>query len=337
VETLLATAAQPRQDAETLDRFRRGLDALVGPDTAIGIAVSGGPDSVALLLLAAEARPHLEAATVDHALRPESRAEAEMVASLCERVGVPHTILTANWSEKPATAIQERGRAMRYRLLSLWAIERDLTALLTAHHLDDQAETLLMRLARGAGVRGLAGMRAVARVPGGNVALVRPLLGWRRSELEAVCAAAGIEPAQDPSNEDDRFERVRVRQALADSDWLDPRALAASAANLGHADAALSWATTREWKAAVSLDEGWIAYRPADAPREIRRRIVRRAVLALATEGVGADLRGHELERVLRALANGGRATLRGVLCAGGPEWRFTRAPTRRSSVPEVK
>jgi tRNA(Ile)-lysidine synthase len=332
VETLIATAAQPMQDAETLDRFRRGLDGLVGPDTPIGIAVSGGTDSVALLLLAAQSRPlHVEAATVDHALRPESRAEAEMVASLCERVAIPHTILTASWGDKPATAIQERARAMRYRLLSKWAIERGLTALLTAHHLDDQAETLLMRLARGSGVRGLAGMRAVARVPGGKVALVRPLLGWRRSELEAVCAAAGVEPAQDPSNQDDRFERVRVRQALADSDWLNPRALAASAANLAQADAALSWATTREWKASVSIGDAGIVYRATDAPREIRRRIVRRAILALATEGAGADLRGRELDRVLNALATGGRATLRGVLCAGGTEWRFARAPARRS------
>ena len=85
---------------------RRELDALVSPEEAIGLAVSGGPDSIALLLLAAEARPlKVEAATVDHALRPESRAEAEMVAALCERIGVPHTILTCNWDDKPLTAM----------------------------------------------------------------------------------------------------------------------------------------------------------------------------------------------------------------------------------------
>jgi tRNA(Ile)-lysidine synthase len=332
VETLVATAARPKQNAGTLDRFRRHLDALVGPDVPIGIAVSGGPDSVALLLLAAEARPlHVEAATVDHALRPESRLEAEMVASLCERLGIPHSILTATWEAKPATAIQERARAVRYRLLGQWAVDRGLGALLTAHHLDDQAETLLMRLARGAGVRGLAGMRPIARVPGGKLALVRPLLGWRRSELEAVCAAAEVEPAQDPSNSDEQFERVRVRRALAQSGWLDPQAIAASAGNLAQADAALYWAATGEWKRSVSLGDGSIVYRPADAPREIRRRIVRRAVLMLATEGGGAELRGRELEQVLNALAAGRQATLRGVLCAGGAEWRFSRAPARRT------
>ena len=100
----------------------RDLDALIAPGARIGIAVSGGPDSLALLLLAAAARPgRVEAATVDHALRPESRAEAEMVAAICERLGVPHAILTADWDEKPETAIQERARGERYRLLGDWA------------------------------------------------------------------------------------------------------------------------------------------------------------------------------------------------------------------------
>jgi len=133
--------------------------------------VSGGPDSLALLLLAAAARPGLvEAATVDHALRPESRVEAEAVAAVCERLGVPHSILTAEWKEKPETAIQDRARKVRYSLLSQWAIDQKLPALVTGHHLDDQAETLLMRLLRGAGVKGLAGMRRLAPVPGAKLA-----------------------------------------------------------------------------------------------------------------------------------------------------------------------
>jgi tRNA(Ile)-lysidine synthase len=282
--------------------------------------------------MTAEARPgKIEAATVDHGLRPESRAEAEMVAGICERRGVPHRILTAEWGEKPATAVQERAREMRYRLLGQWAAERGLDALLTAHHLDDQAETLLMRFARGAGIRGLAGMRSVARTPGGKVVLLRPLLGWRRSELHAVCAASGVEPADDPSNTDDQFERVRVRKALREIEWLDPEAIAASAAHLGQAETALQWATTQEWNRSVTEAEGAIVYRPSDAPREIRRRIVRRAVLALATEGQGTDLRGRELNQVLTALLGGRSATLRGVLCLGGAEWRFTPAPPRRN------
>lgn len=325
----MATAKQV--DSNTLlERFKRELSALVDPQQTIGVAVSGGADSLALLLLANEACPlRVEAATVDHDLRPESRAEAEMVARVCESLGVPHTILTASWKTKPTSAIQEQARLMRYRLLGEWARERHLTALLTAHNLDDQAETLLMRLARGAGVKGLAGMRRVSASPGGPIAIIRPLLGWRHSELEAICAAAGIEPVQDPSNEDEQFERVRIRKALREADWLDAAALAQSASHLAEADGGLNWATDIEWKRAVRQAKGQIVYAPTDAPREIRRRIIRRAILALASEGGGAEPRGRELDQMLAVLRSGRRATLRGVLCIGGPEWRFTRAPAR--------
>jgi tRNA(Ile)-lysidine synthase len=337
-EETLATSAPPRFDGASLARFRRDLDALLGADVRFGMGVSGGPDSLALLLLAAAARPGMiEAATVDHSLRPESRAEAEMVAALCERLGLPHSILTVEWRQKPQTGIQQRARAARYRLLGQWAQEKGLRALLTAHHLDDQAETFLMRVARGAGVKGLAGMRRVSQVPGGTMALVRPLLGWRHAELEQVCATAGVDPASDPSNEDEQFERVRVRNALNQADWLSAEALALSAANLADADVALHWATTRAWDQTVTDREGSISFRPEGIPRELRRRIVRRAVLKLAREGQGADLRGRELDRLLQVLANGGKATLRGVLCTGGADWRFVPAPNRTRPVDNLR
>lgn len=328
----MARAREVQQQSSQVERFRRDLDQLVGRGSTLGIAVSGGPDSLALLLLAAEARPlQVEAATVDHALRPESRAEAEMVAALCERLAVPHRILTVTWAETPATAIQERARAMRYRLLGEWARDRGIAALATAHHLDDQAETFLMRLVRGAGVNGLAGMRRSSRAPESPVELVRPLLNWRRSELEQVCAGASIEAVADPSNDDVRFERVRIRQALAAADWLDPQAIARSAANLAEAESALIWATDLEWARSVTIAPGAITYLPTDVPPEIRRRIVRRSVLKLASEGAGADLRGHELDRLIEALTDGGKATLRGVLATGGREWRFAKAPLRKT------
>src|SRR4051794_20667325 len=157
-------------EADLRDRFVRDLDALSASGARIGIAVSGGPDSLALLLLAAAARPgKIDAATVDHGLRPGSREEAEMVAGVCAILGVPHAILTAQWENRPISAIQERAREERYRLLAHWAKERELDAIATAHHLDDQAETLLMRLARGSGVRGLAGMHAFGTVAGTDV------------------------------------------------------------------------------------------------------------------------------------------------------------------------
>jgi tRNA(Ile)-lysidine synthase len=325
-------------EADLRDRFVRDLDALAPSGARIGIAVSGGPDSLALLLLAAAARPgRIEAATVDHGLRTGSRDEAEMVAGICQRLGAPHAILTAAWDEKPVTAIQERARDERYRLLGQWAKERKLDAIATAHHLDDQAETLLMRLARGSGARGLGGMRPLAVVPGSDVPLVRPLLGWRRSELEQICATANLEPAHDPSNGDEQFERIRIRRALTAAEWLDPQALACSAANLGEAEAALEWATEQEWTRAVTRDAAEILYRPTDAPSEIQRRIVSRAVSQLATEGDGADLRGRELDRVLCVVASGGKSTLRGVLCSGGETWRFVPAPNRTRPVDNLR
>ena len=333
LDLLMAKTSEPTiaPDQKLVDRFRRGLDALVAPDVPVGLAVSGGPDSLALLLLAAAARPGLvEVAAVDHALRPESRAEAEMVGALCKRLGVPHTILTVEWPEKPETGIQERARFHRYRLLGDWASERGLRALLTAHHIDDQAETVMMRLLRGAGVSGLAGMRRVVNVPGTQIALVRPLLGWRHRELEDVCKAAGLTPVDDPSNADDQFERARIRKAMADAEWLDAKSVALSAGNLAQADAALRWAANLEWNRAVTNGGGQLVYRPTDAPREIRRRIVRRAVLGLATEGRGSEIRGAELDRLLAVLANGRKATLRGVVCSGGEEWRFAKAPPRQ-------
>jgi tRNA(Ile)-lysidine synthase len=321
-----------------LDRFTRDLDALIAPGVRIGIAVSGGPDSLALLLLAAAARPDkIEAASVDHALREGSREEAEMVASVCARLGVPHAILTAEWDDKPVTALQERARDERYRLLAGWAKDRQLDAIATAHHVDDQAETLLMRLARGAGVRGLAGMRSVAVVPGSDLALLRPLLGWRRAELEQIVVGAALEPARDPSNEDDHYERVRVRRALGQADWLDPQALAASAAHLGEAEAALEWAADQEWARAVTDSATQIAYRPTDAPPEIRRRVVARAIARLATEGESCDLRGRELDRLLTQLQTGRTATLRGVRCSGGDAWCFVPTPNRTRPVDNLR
>ena len=318
-------------DVALVDRFRADLDTLIDPGTRLGVAVSGGPDSLALLLLAASARPgEFEAATVDHGLRPESAAEAKMVADLCEEMDVPHAILAIEWDLPPASAIQEQARAVRYGALAAWMHDRDIGALLTAHHLDDQAETLVMRLNRGSGVRGLAGMRRKSKVPGyPDLSLLRPLLSWRRTELERICSEAGVEPVSDPSNLDDRFERVRIRQALAAADWLDPEALARSAENLGWSDEALDWATGQVWAGFVELGDDEIVYRDPGAPREILRRIVAKAIAQLGNEGEPDDLRGRELDRLLSVLEGAKTTTLRGVRCSGGPRWIFSRAAPR--------
>lgn len=315
-----------------IERFREDLDALIAPGERVGIAVSGGPDSLALLLLAAAVRPsQIEAATVDHRLRAESAAEAAMVADICANLGVPHATLAAEWNETPTSGIQERARDERYRLLGAWLAERSLAALATAHHADDQMETVVMRLNRGAGVRGLAAMRPLGRLPGGDLPLIRPLLGWRRAELEQVCAAAGLDPIADPSNLDPHYERARVRRDIRAVDWLDAEAIGRSAAHLANADEALDWATQQAWSRLVTANGREIVYRRGTEPDEIVRRIAARAIATLGHENAGEPLRGRELDRLIAQLEAGKCATLRGVQCAAGSAWRFSRAPERNN------
>lgn len=304
-------------------RFAGDLAALWPEGERLGLAVSGGPDSLALLLLAKAAIPErIEAATVDHGLRLESAREAAMVAELCAAYGVPHRILTV----KVASGnLQDRARAARYGALGKWMVERGLGALATAHHADDQAETLLMRLNRGSGVAGLAGVRARGVVPGTQLALLRPLLGWRRVQLAELVAASRLEPAQDPSNEDPRFDRVRIREGLKAVDWLDVEHIAASAAHLADAEGALQWAAQREWNEAVRVGEGEIRYTPG-APPAIRIRVLSRAISML-----GVEPRGGSVAQLLLRLQNGKDATLGGVVArVDKGAWTLRREPSRR-------
>ena len=315
--------------AEAVSRFAANLDALISAGARIGIAVSGGPDSIALLLLANAARPSgIEAATVDHGMRPESAGEAGMVAELCSRLNVPHRTLLADWPKPPEANVQAAARAMRYRLINEWAIERGLAAVATGHHADDQAETLLMRLLRGAGVGGMGGTRA-RRALSEDVQLVRPLLGWRKSELEALVRKAGVTPADDPSNRDPRHDRSRIRQLLGAADWLDPVRLAASAAALQDADEALDWALAPLIAARIHREGEVLTVDPAELPRELKRRLL----LAGFAE-LGASVpRGAELMRAVDLLEAGQSASLSGLTLRGGATWRLSVAPPRRGKI----
>lgn len=292
--------------------------------TRVGLAVSGGPDSVALLLLAhAVLGPDAFAvATVDHGLRAQSAAEAALVAQLCAERGLAHSTLTLALA--PGTAMPERARDARYRALAAWCHDRGLGALVTAHHADDQAETLVMRLNRGAGLRGLAGIRPRATVPGDTLPLLRPLLDWRHADLVALVAAAGIAPVDDPTNRDMRFERARVRAGLAGAAWLDPAALARSADHLAQADAALDWAADRI-VAAMAGPELVLA---ADLPRALALRVLER-IVARAGSSVP---RGRDLAQWHDRLAAGEVATLAGVRGDGRTSpWRFAAAPPHQT------
>lgn len=313
--------------AEAVQRFASDLDALLAADARIGIAVSGGPDSLALLLLAAAARPgRIEAATVDHGLRAESAAEAAMVSELCRNLGIAHQTLLADWPTPPEANVQAEARAMRYRLLNEWAIDRGLDAIATAHHADDQAETLLMRLLRGAGVGGLSGTRA-RRPLSESVLLIRPLIGWRKAELEALVAEAGLTAVDDPSNRDPKHDRSRVRQLLSEADWADPARLAASASALRDADEALDWALAPLINSRIKQDGDALIIEPFDLPRELKRRLL---LAAFAQLGAPPP-RGPELMRALDSLEAGEVVTLSGLKLDGGDYWRLGPAPPRRA------
>jgi len=214
---------------------------------------------------------------------------------------------------------------MRYRLLNEWAIDRGLPAVATAHHADDQAETLLMRLLRGAGVGGLGATRA-KRPLSDQVMLVRPLLGWRKSELVGLVAQAGLDPVDDPSNRDPRHDRSRIRNLLQDADWADPARLAASASALRDADEALDWALAPLISSRISRSGNGLLVEPLDLPRELKRRLLLAAFAELAAPAP----RGPDAMRALDALERGETVTLSGLKLEGGTRWRLTLEPPRR-------
>jgi tRNA(Ile)-lysidine synthase len=305
-------------------RFREDLRALAPGDERLAVAVSGGPDSLALLLLTEAACPgRAEAATVDHGLRPEAAGEAAAVARLCAALGIPHRILTVTL--KPGASVQARAREARYAALAEWMAEAGLGLLLTGHHADDQAETLLMRLVRGSGLAGLAGIRPRSRIAG--VPVCRPLLGWRRSALRDIVLGAGLRPADDPSNEDETHDRARMRRLLAEARWLEAPALARSAAALAEAEEALDWIVETLMAERAAPDGDGLSLDPAGLPPELLRRLV---LLCLRRIAPGPAPRGEQLAALVAALAKGETATLGHVLCRGGSRYRFEPAPPRR-------
>ena len=321
-----ADAVTPEQAGRFAAECSRFWNAGDLPGVKLGLAVSGGPDSVALLLLAHAVRPGtIEAATVDHGLRANSAVEAAMVADLCGRLGVPHRTLAVT---VPEGNLQEKAREARYDALARWAREREIYALATAHHADDQAETVLMRLNRSSGLSGLAGIRPVTSWPLTGLMLLRPLLTWRKAELTDIVVRAGIEAAADPSNVDPRFDRARIRKELAACDWIDPAAVARSAGNLADAEAALNWAVLREWDEKVrQVGDGGYAYNPDGVPRAIMLRLVQMAIARTC----GQNCRGSSVARLVDELAGSGRATLGGTLVeVKDGVWTFRAETPRR-------
>jgi len=250
---------------------------------ALLIAVSGGPDSTALLLMAAEwakrrGKTRIDAATVDHGLRPESADEAKAVAALCARLGVGHRVL--QWKgAKPTSRLQERAREARYRLLVDHAKAIGADAVMTAHHADDQAETVLFRLLRGSGVAGLRGMDLMTARDGMTVA--RPLIGLKKRDLIAFADARGAAFIDDPSNADPRFARTRLRSLLVrlGEEGLDAEALDRLARRARETEEALAHLTA-EVEARVGSDGVIDARALFAAPIAIGQRILARRIAA---------------------------------------------------------
>ena len=346
-----AAAEPPVSPAEAAELFSD-----LARCSALVLAVSGGPDSTALLVLAARWRarlrhgPTLLAVTVDHRLRPGSAAEAKAVGRLAGTLEVAHRIV--RWTgAKPATGLQAAARAARYALLAAAARRAGARHILTAHTRDDQAETVLFRLARGSGLTGLAGMARIAPLPVGgdrsgpakrDVTVVRPFLGLSKARLVATLRAAKVPFAEDPSNTDPRFTRARLRQVmpLLAAEGLDAGKLSLLARRAARAEAAVEAAvgvalprvSLTEWSNSgpIMLDYG----RLSDLPAEVALRLLGRAI---ARVGHAGHLELGKLEVLFDALKgrNRGRERFRRTLAGAvvtlkGGQVAVERAPARR-------
>jgi len=311
---------------------------------ALVLAVSGGPDSTALMVLAARWRdalakkPKLIAVTIDHGLRAESKREAADVGRLARKLGIAHRVL--RWTgRKPKTGLQEAARAARYLLLAKAAHQEGAAVIVTAHTLDDQAETVLIRLTRGSGVSGLAAMARVAPLPASEagIVLVRPLLEVGKARLVATLRKAGIAFADDPSNRDPRYTRVRMRGAMPalEREGLTATRLALLARRVRRAEAALE-AVVDAAVAALAPDAGPVELsvpRFAGLPAEIALRLLGRAIVRVGNEG---PVELGKLEALYAGLAASPdavrfRRTLAGaVITRSGDRLTVERAPARR-------
>ena len=284
----------------------------------LGVAVSGGSDSLALLHVLAdraqEGGPELACVTVDHGLRPEAAAEAAMVARVCAGLGVSHdTLRWQGWDGKGN--LPDRARRARYGLIGDWARARGIAAVALGHTLDDQAETFLMRLARGSGVDGLAAMAAERRSDG--IVWLRPLLGQRRGDLRQFLQGRGVAWVDDPTNEDPGYDRVKARAALAALGplGLTPGTLAATAGWMRLAREVLEGAAAGLAGRAVSFERGdLVIARPAfdEAPQETRLRLL--AVALRWVAGGEYRPRAEGLIGVHGGLMAGKRQTIAGCL-----------------------
>jgi tRNA(Ile)-lysidine synthase len=309
-----------RQFADALARIAPDLAAA----TPLALAVSGGPDSLAMLLLAADAGYRIAVLTVDHGLRPAAAGEAAYVAEVCAERRIPQTTLRATVTVG-GEGVQAAARRARYAAMGGWCAENGVRFLLTAHHADDQAETLLMRLARGSGLAGMAGIRARRPLEGVQVELLRPLLGVRKLDLVALVEAAGLRLIADPSNDEPSYDRTVARRLLLGG-GLDSARAAATAAHLADAEAALAWTADEAWAGRARVDAAVVELDARGLPDELVRRLVMRAIVTVVPS---AAPDGPAVARLIAGLAGGAHGNLAGVAAEPGARWCFRRETPR--------
>ncbi|MBQ2260745.1 MAG: tRNA lysidine(34) synthetase TilS [Loktanella sp.] len=302
-----------------------GFVDLITSGAPVGLAVSGGGDSVALLHLVAAMGGNIRVASVDHGLRPEAADECAMVARLCHRYGIAHqTLRWTGWNG--SGNLQDNARRARYALLVEWATAAGIADIALGHTADDQAETIVMALARGAGVDGLSGMAAMTMKAG--VCFHRPLLHTTRTDLRSYLAAAGHEWCDDPSNDDPAYERIRIRQAAAmlTGLGLTPQALGQVARHMATAAQALDQRT-------AELAAGYFVRQHGDmlitvdlralSAEEARRLVL--AAMGWVNHGLSAPRRD-EQNRLLHHLRQKQATTLAGCRFSfDGPVLRISR------------
>lgn len=313
-------------DADIIARFSDAIAELIpgfyDNDDRLGLAVSGGPDSLALLLLANAVFPgRIAAASVDHGLRPAARQECEFVAAVCADKNIPHQILRPTIPIRGS--IQSEARKVRYALLNKWAEKNTIDWLATAHHADDQLETLIMRILRGSGIDGMSAIRSKR----GNI--VRPLLHFPKTMLVDFVTSRNIVPVEDPSNADNSFDRVRIRNALSELSGFDVSLASQSAAALDDARTALQWMIDKLSDQHVHETDTGCTLDRCDFPHEVIRRLVLKC-LHICQPAVSP--RGAQLERTILALQRKEKVTIGDVLCEGGKTWTFSPAPKRRNN-----
>lgn len=304
------------------------FDRLLGAQRHVVLAVSGGVDSTALMHLACAwvrsrggGGPSLSVATVDHRLRPGSAEEAAEVGRMAARLGLSHVTLVWD-ADKPSTGIQAAAREARYRLLAAHLAERGSTAVATAHTEDDQAETVLMRLARGSGLDGLAGMAPQTKLHG--ITVLRPLLGVAKARLIEALTADGVGWIEDPSNTRPEFERVRLRQArdALEAAGLSATAVARSARRLARARAAVEEMVDGAIR--DGLGGGTLSWSPlgygevawpwlVSLPEEARLRLLSRMIRLAGGQGAAPSLSGLEDITVAQSWQLPAGATLGGA------------------------